>query len=173
MITEYNDTDTKTKTKTKTKTIISELNANAEFGFNKSIDVLFNDIINLLKHQTAAGFRVCSYNKRWSEFGTMMSPIHIGYTGVVQNNMMLSEYELARLLDAICEKLTAEQINVAKCQAKYITSNNVNYTLAFEIDLDVPRLVIDETNESITSRQSLSPSHSPDTHEYDFRCGSC
>jgi hypothetical protein len=146
--------------------IIEELNANAVTGFQKSVDDLFKDIIKLLKHRTAAGFRVCKYNKKWSEFGTMMSPVHIGYEGVCQNAVLLSDSERTGLLDAVCVKLTTEMIKVNKCQAKYITSNNVNYTLAFEIDLEVPQLERKEYHPN-------SPSHNLDLHEYDFKCGSC
>jgi hypothetical protein len=146
--------------------IIEELNANVVTGFQKSVDELYNDIIKLLKHRTAAGFRVCRYNKKWSGFGTMMSPVHIGYEGVCLNAIPLSDSERARLLDAVCDKLTTEMIKVNKCQAEYITSNNVNYTLAFEIDLEVTQLKKKDCNMN-------SASHSPDTHEYDFKCGSC
>jgi hypothetical protein len=96
----------------------------------------------------------------------MMSPVHIGYEGVCQNAVLLSDSERTGLLDAVCVKLTTEMIKVNKCQAKYITSNNVNYTLAFEIDLEVPQLERKEYHPN-------SPSHNLDLHEYDFKCGSC
>jgi hypothetical protein len=149
------------------KPIINQLNENADAGFTKSVDALYNDIITLLKHRTEAGLRVCQYNKRWSEFGTMMSPVHIGYYGVTQNSMMLPESELNRLFNTVDEKLTAEKLIIHEWKYKYITPNNVDYTLSIHFNLEVPPI------ETIEESTHNSPSHSPDKHEYDFKCGSC
>jgi hypothetical protein len=149
------------------KTIISELNENANTGFTKSVDTLYNNIISYLRHRTAAGFRVCQYNYIWREFNTLMSPVHIGYYGVAQNNVLLPDIDRDKLLDAVCEKLIADKIKVSKRTAKYITSNNVNYALQFQIDLEVLSL------EQESDVEPASPSHNPETHDYDFKCTSC
>ena len=139
------------------KTIISEMNENIDAGFIKSVDILYNHIIAYLRYRTGAGFRVCQYNHVWHEFGTMMSPVRIGYDGVAQNNVLLPDTDLEKLLDAVCRKLIAEKLKVGNCQAKYITTNNVNYSLRVMIDLEVP---------------SPDPA-SPETHDFDFKCASC
>ena len=173
------------------KPIINQLNENADAGFTKSVDALYNDIITFLNHRTEAGFRVCQYNKRWSEFGTMMSPVHIGYEGVAQNNVLLPDADRDKLLDAVRQKLVSAQINVNRCSAKYFTTNNVNYTMQFQIDLEVPHVLGDTIDlevphvlgdtidlevlptEKAPSVTITSPSHSLERHNYDFNCASC
>jgi len=160
MATNYQDTKSQ-------QTIIIDLNARVDAGFSKSVDALYNDIIRYLKRRTEAGFRVCKYNKNWTEFGTMMSPVHIGYVGVTQNSKMLPVSELDKLFNTVSEKITAEKLIVHEWEYKYITSNNVNYTLSIQFDLEVPPI---ETIEEATVN---SPFHSPEKNEYDFKCGSC
>lgn len=143
------------------KTIISKMNENANAGFTKSVDTLYNHIITYLWHLTKSGFRVCQYNHVWAEFGTMMSPVHIRYDGIAQNSVLLPDTDREKLLDTVRQKLIADKIKVGNCQAKYITTNNVNYSLRFEIDLEVP------------TPDPASPSHSPETHDFDFKCTSC
>jgi hypothetical protein len=150
------------------QSIIDELNANLDTGFTKSVDLLFNDIIKHLKASTLAGFRVSQYNRNWTGLHSMMSPVHIGYDGVEQRSVMLPDHELKRLFDAVSEKLTREKIKVGKMDCKYKTLNKINYNLEIQIDLEV--LPIEKPqNESPVN----SPSHSPETNNFDFKCGSC
>jgi hypothetical protein len=148
-------------------TIINELNSNLKTGFTKSVNVLFDDIIKYLKNRTTYGYRNSLYNKKWYEHGTIMSPVHIGYTGHKQNSVMVSNVELNKLFEAVDKKLEDEKIIVVNWAYEYITSNNVNYTLSIQFNLEVPPL------ETIEESTPNSPSHSPDKHEYDFKCVSC
>jgi len=150
------------------KTIIQELNDNAVTGFNKSVDELYNNIIAYLKHRTADGFRVCKYNYIWREFGSIMSPIHIGYQSGTQNSVLLPDTELQKLICIIRQKLLDEQIIVGRCEAQYVTTNNVNYTMRFEIDLEVPDPMISQEQNSPCEKITT-----PEPPEFDFKCASC
>lgn len=153
------------------KSIINELNTCIDAGFTKSVDAMFYDIIMYLKNRTSDGYRRCKYNKKWYEFGTMMSPIHIRSTSHHQNNVMLTSVELDKLFAAVTKRLNNEKLIVHEWEYKYITSNNVNYTLFIQFELEVPPVEKQSENQQDTVIDS--PSHSPDKHEYDFKCGSC
>jgi len=149
------------------QSIINELNTCVNAGFTKSVATLFDDIIRFIKHRSNDGYRRCKYIKKWYEFGTMMSPIHILSTNNHQNNIMLTSVELDKLFAAVTKRLNNEKLIVHEWEYKYITSNNVNYTLFIQFELEVPP--VETTHEPNIG----SPSHSPDKHEYDFKCGSC
>jgi len=142
------------------KTIIQELNANVELGFAKSVDELYNDIITYLKQMTSMGLRFCQYNRAWYKYGTIMSPIHIGYDGKNKNSVLLSEAEQQKILNTIRQKLTNDKIVVGSCEAIYRSPNKINYALNFIIDLEIPEPEKDKCNSQIPIN-------------IDFKCSSC
>lgn len=142
------------------KPIIQELNENISIGFAKSVNALYDAVITYMKRMTKTGARVCQYNHTWYETGTMMSPVHIGFDGSAMNTVLQPDNDLQKLLDTVQQKLISEQIKVGRCEAKYITPNNINYLIRFVIDLEAPEAQNPSTNQF-------------EPPEIDFKCASC
>ena len=146
----------------KQKPIIDVLNENIIAGFDKSVNVLYNYVIRYLNMITKTGVRVCQYNHTWQETGYLMSPVHIGFDGTAMNTVIQPEADIQKLLNAVRQKLIRDQIKVGRCDAKYISTNNINYLLHFVIDLEVPETHPPETNKNLS-----------ETPVIDFKCASC
>lgn len=144
------------------KPIIMELNENITTGFDKSLNALYNAVITYIKRITKTGTRVCQYNHTWHEPGYLISPVHIGFDGTAQNTVLQPETDIQKFMYAVRQNLISDQIKVARCEAKYISPNNINYLLHFVIDLEVPETHAPETNKNLA-----------EPHEIDFKCASC
>ena len=155
-------------TMTPQKPIIQELNENISIGFTKSVNALYNAVITYIKRITKTGARVCQYNHTWHETGYLMSPVHIGFDGSAMNTVLQPDNDLQKLLDTVQQKLISEQIKVGRCEAKYITPNNINYLIRFVIDLEVFLELEDKILENLDQKKK-----SPEPPEIDFKCASC
>lgn len=144
------------------KPIIKELNENIIVGFDKSVNALYNAVITYINRITKTGARVCQYNHTWGETGYLMSPVHIGFDGTAMNTALQPDADIQKLLEATRQNLTRDQIKIGRCEAKYISPNNINYLLHFVIDLEVSETHYPETNKNLA-----------ETHSIDFKCASC
>ena len=140
--------------------IIEELTENINAGFDKSVNALYNAVITYMKRMTKTGARVYQYNHTWHETGYLMSPVHIGFDGTAMNTILQPDDDIQKLLVAVRQNLLRDQIKVGRCEAKYITPNNINYLIRFVIDLEAPEAQNPRTNQF-------------EPPEIDFKCASC